>query len=34
MEREGRETLDGVASGDCARRLVDAGAKVVGINCL
>ena len=34
MEREGRETLDGVASGDCARRLVDAGANVVGINCL
>ena len=34
MEREGRATLDGVAPGDCARRLVDAGADVVGINCL
>ena len=34
MEREGRMTLDGFGPGECAARLVDAGADVVGINCL
>ncbi len=34
MEREGRTTLDGMAPGESARRLVGAGADVVGINCL
>ncbi len=34
LEDRGRRTLDGISPGDCARRLVDAGADVVGVNCL
>ena len=34
LEDKGRRTLDGISPGDCARRLVDAGADVVGVNCL
>lgn len=34
LEGKGGKTLDGVSPGECARRLVDAGADVVGTNCL
>lgn len=33
-EGEGGRTADGCAPDECARRLVEAGAEVVGINCL
>ena len=32
--RGSRKTDDGVATGECARRLRDAGADIVGINCM
>ncbi len=34
MEGEEGKTLDGFAADECARRMVDAGADVVGVNCL
>ncbi len=34
MEGEGGTTLEGLSGAECARRLVDAGADVVGVNCL
>lgn len=34
MEGEEGKTLDGFAADECARRMVDAGVDVVGVNCL